>query len=86
VWGEQETERLRMSRFDHLSKKELVQGITENRIAIGKARESLQNIQSGKYFPTHWAARDAFLQSTARMIEDLEVEYEKLVQELERRP
>jgi hypothetical protein len=75
-----------MSRIDHLSKNELIQGLTENRVAIAKAQESLQNIQSGKFFPTDWAARDAFLESTAKLIADLEVEYDKLVQELERRP
>lgn len=75
-----------MSRFDHLSKEEIIQGITENRIAIEKARDSLHKIQSGKYFPTDWTARDAFLQSTAQLIDELEIEYEKLVQELDKRP
>jgi hypothetical protein len=74
-----------MSRFDHLSKRDLIEGLSENRLASAKAREALEKIQSGKYFPTDWDARAAFLQSTAKLIADLDVEYDKLAQELERR-
>jgi len=54
-------------------------------VATVRAGESLQAIQSGKHFPNNWPVRDAFLQSTAKLIEGLDVEFDKLVQELEQR-
>lgn len=74
-----------MGRFNHLSTRDLIKGIRENDQAQIRANDALKTLSKPKTLPHGRAAKEAFIQSTIKVIDALQKEAVELSAELTRR-
>lgn len=74
-----------MGRYSHLSTKDLLKGLSANEQAQIRANDALKTLSKPQTLPHGRAAKDAFIQSTIRVLEALQKEAQELSAELRRR-